>query len=61
MSDAGPGPSPLPRPRWLLPVAVLGALLILLGIVLAIDWSGGGNGDQPARVTGTTVVVGSGG
>jgi hypothetical protein len=38
----------------MVPVAVIGALLILVGIVLAIDWKGGDDGDPGPRITGTT-------
>jgi hypothetical protein len=55
MSDGGPGPGRFERPRWMLPVAVIGALLILVGIILSIEWRGdGGDGDPGPRITGTT-------
>jgi hypothetical protein len=54
MSDSGPGPAPFRRPRWMLPVAVIGAVLILVGIAIAFDWNGGGGDDPPPQITGTT-------
>jgi hypothetical protein len=53
MSDAGPGPGSFKRPRWLLPVALLGALLILVGVALSVDWNGAGDEPGP-QITGTT-------
>jgi hypothetical protein len=53
MSDGGPGPAPIGRPRWLLPVAIIGAVLILVAIVLAVDWSGDDDDPGP-QITGTT-------
>lgn len=55
MSDRGPGPAPFKRPRWVLPVAIIGALLILIGIVLSIDWTG--DDDPPVPITGTTTTT----
>jgi hypothetical protein len=54
MSDGGPGPAPFQRPRWMLPVAIIGAVLILLGVVLTVDW-GGGDDDPGPQITGTTL------
>jgi hypothetical protein len=54
MSDGGPGPAPFKRPRWMLPVAVIGAVLILLGVILTFDWAGGDDDDPGPRITGTT-------
>ena len=55
MSEGGPGPAPFQRPRWLVPVAVVGAVLILIGVILAVDWRGGGDGDPGPQITGTTL------
>ncbi len=54
MSDGGPGPAPFQRPRWLLLVAVVGAVLILIGLALTVDWGGGDDGDDGPQITGTT-------
>ena len=55
MSDAGPGPAPFKRPRWMLPVAVIGALLILVGIALTVDWTSDSDDDPGPQITGTTL------
>jgi hypothetical protein len=55
MSDSGPGPAPFKRPRWMAPVAIIGAVLILLGIVLTIDWDGGD--DDPGPQITTTISI----
>jgi hypothetical protein len=55
MSDRGPGPAPFRRPGWVLPVAILGAVLIIIGIVLTVDWS---DDDEPqVPITGTTTTL----
>jgi hypothetical protein len=38
-------------------VAIVGALLILLGVIFTIDWSGDDSGDKPVQITGTTTTV----
>jgi len=55
--DAEPGPetTTFQRPPWMLPVAILGALLIIIGIVLTVDWSDGD--EPPIPITGTTTTV----
>jgi hypothetical protein len=55
MSDRGPGPAPFRRPGWVVPVAIVGAVLIIIGIVLTIDWSG--DDEPPVPITGTTTTL----
>ena len=55
MSDGGPGPAPFHRPAWVVPLAIVGAVLILIGIVLTVDWSG--DDDPSVPITGTTTTV----
>jgi hypothetical protein len=54
MSTA-PEPPPFHRPRWVIPVAVVGAVLVVLGLALGIGLSAGGDDDKPITVTSTTV------
>ena len=55
MSDRGPGPAPFRRPGWVLPVAILGAVVNIIGIVLTVDWS---DDDEPqVPITGTTTTL----
>ena len=56
MSSAPDEQPSFQRPRWIVPAAVIGAVLLLIGIVLALDWTGGG-GDQPVRITTSAVVT----
>ncbi len=44
------------RPRWIVPLAMLGALLLFLGVAVGALVSSG-NDAPPARLTGTTVVT----
>jgi hypothetical protein len=55
LSDAGPGPAPFKRPPWMLPVAIIGALLILVGVALTVDWTGDDGDDPGPQITGTTL------
>lgn len=43
------------RPRWIAPVAILGALLLFLGIVMS-TLSDNHEGPPPVRLTGTIIV-----
>ena len=46
----------IPRPRWIVPVAVIGAVLLFLGVVVGALLAA--NDDAPTvRITGTTVVA----
>ncbi len=46
------------RPRWIVPVAIAGALLLFLGVVVGALVNA--NHDEPTvRYTGTTTVVGA--
>lgn len=46
----------IPRPRWIVPLAILGALLLFLGVVVGALVNSGDDA-PPARLTGTTVVT----
>ena len=43
------------RPRWIAPVAILGMLLLFLGIAMS-TLSNNGADPLPVRITGTTIV-----
>ncbi|CAB4773318.1 MAG: hypothetical protein F2754_13020 [Actinobacteria bacterium] len=43
------------RPRWIAPVAILGMLLLFLGIAMSM-LSNNGADPLPVRITGTTIV-----
>ena len=55
MSDGGPGPQPFERPRWVLPVALVGAALILVGLLL--NAASNDDDDRDVPVIGTTTTV----
>jgi hypothetical protein len=56
MSDGGPGPQPFERPRWVLPVALIGAVLIIVGLLLNVA-SDDGDDDRDVPVVGTTSTL----
>lgn len=45
----------IPRPRWIVPIAMLGALLLFLGIVVGSIVSSSQH-TPPVRFTGTTLA-----
>jgi hypothetical protein len=47
----------IPRPRWVVPVAILGAALLALGVVLAGLLADGDEGPEIRFTGGTTSVV----
>lgn len=44
------------RPRWIIPVAVVGALLLFVGLVVGTVIGRGGD-TRPVQITGTTVAI----
>lgn len=56
--SAGPEQPPpsFHRPRWIVPVAIVGALFLVVGVILALDW-GGGDDNPPAQITTSQVVA----
>lgn len=56
MSDGGPGPQPFKRPRWVLPVALIGALLVFVGLLLNAASDEGDERDVPVIGTTTTLA-----
>lgn len=44
------------RPRWIIPVAVAGAVLLFVGLVVGTVIGRGGD-TRPVQITGTTVTV----
>ncbi len=53
--SAHPGePEPFKRPRWVIPVALIGMLVLVLGLVLGVGLTSD-TGKKPVTITSTTL------